>query len=145
MAEATDSLSFLCWGGLLLLVILMKRDCRVVQSPSVDWDPGRAPLFYRDLRDVGFFLKEFIYLFERERDSQQEREPKQRSGRGRSRFPVEKPDEGLLTERCDHTLIRRQVLGDCATQALRVVGFLIFQPAFWGRGLPAGTQKTLFG
>lgn len=97
MAEATDSLSFLCWGGLLFLVILMKRDCRVVQSPSVDWDPGRAPLFYRDLRDVGFFLKEFIYLFERERDSQQEREPKQRSGRGRSRLPVEKPDEGLLS------------------------------------------------
>ena len=54
-------------------------------------------MFYRDLRDVGFFLKEFIYLFERERDSQQEREPKQRSGRGRSRFPVEKPDEVLLS------------------------------------------------
>ena len=66
VAEATDSLSCLCCGGFLLLVILMKRDCRVVQSPSVDWDPGRAPLFYRDLRDVGFFLKEFIYLRERE-------------------------------------------------------------------------------
>ena len=51
----------------------MKRDCRVVQSPSVDWDPGRAPLFYRDLRDVGFFLKDFIYLFERERDRQSAR------------------------------------------------------------------------
>ena len=67
MAEATDSLSFLCWGGLLLLVILMKRDCRVVQSPSVDWDPGRAPLFYSDRRDVRFFFKDFFYLFERER------------------------------------------------------------------------------
>ena len=39
-------------------------------------------------------------------------------------------------ERCDHTLIRRQVLNDCATQAPRFVDFLIFQPAFWGRGLP---------
>ena len=48
-------------------------------------------------------------------------------------------------ERCDHALIRRQVLDDCATQALRVVGFLIFQPAFGGRGMLAGTQKTLFG
>ena len=48
-------------------------------------------------------------------------------------------------ERRDHTLSRRQALNDCATQVLRVVGFLIFQPSFWGRGLPAGTQKTLFG
>ena len=39
------------------------------RAQVVDWDPGRAPLFYRDLRDVGFFLKEFIYLFERERQS----------------------------------------------------------------------------
>ena len=73
----------------------MKRDCRVVQSPSVDWDPGRAPLFYRDLRDVGFFLKDFIYLFDRERDSQREREHKQGSGRGRSRLIAEEPDVGL--------------------------------------------------
>ena len=36
----------------------------------------------------------FIYL--RDRDSQQEREPKQGSERGRSRLLVEKPDEGLL-------------------------------------------------
>ena len=65
------------------------------RAQVIDWDQGRAPLFYRDLRDVGFFLKEFIYLFERERDSQQERETKQRSARGRSRPPVENPDEGL--------------------------------------------------
>ena len=63
----------------------------------IDWDPGRAPLFYRDLRDVGFFFKDFIYLFKRETDSQQEREHKQGSGRGRSRLPVEKPEEGLLS------------------------------------------------
>ena len=65
------------------------------RAEVVDWDPGCAPLFYRDLRDVVFFLKDFIYL--RERVSQQEREPKQRSGRGRSSLPVEKPDEGLLS------------------------------------------------
>ena len=38
-------------------------------------------------------------------------------------------------ERCDHTLIQRQALNHCATQVPRVVGFLIFQPGFWGRGL----------
>ena len=38
-------------------------------EPVIDWDPGRAPLFYRDLRDVGCFFKDFIYLFERERQS----------------------------------------------------------------------------
>ena len=59
----------------------------------IDWDRGRAPLFYRDLRDVGFFFKDFIYL--RERDRQHEREPKQGSGRGRSRLIAEEPDVGL--------------------------------------------------
>ena len=67
------------------------------RAQVVDWDPGRAPLFYRDLRDVGFIFKDFIFLFERERDRQQERELKQGSGRGRSRLLVEKPDEGLLS------------------------------------------------
>ena len=43
---------------------------------------------------------------------------------------------GSFPERCDHTLTRRQALNDCTTQAPRVVGFLIFQPAFGGRGLP---------
>ena len=38
-------------------------------------------------------------------------------------------------ERRDHTQSRRQVLNDCATRAPGHVGFLIFQPAFWGRGL----------
>ena len=61
----------------------------------IDQEPGSVHLFYRDLRDVGFFLKDFIYLFET--DSQQEREPKQGSERGRSRLPAEKSDEGLLS------------------------------------------------
>ena len=66
------------------------------RAQIIDWDPGRAPLFYRDLRDVGFFLKIF-FIYLRERDSQEEREHKQGSGRGRSRLPAEKPDEGLLS------------------------------------------------
>ena len=48
-------------------------------------------------------------------------------------------------ERCDHALIRRQALNDCATQAPRVVGFLIFQPAFWGRGLPRILRQPCLG
>ena len=36
----------------------------------------------------------------------------------------------------EHALTQRHALNDCATQAPRDVGFLIFQPAFWGRGLP---------
>ena len=40
-----------------------------------------------------FFLKIFINLFDR--DSQQEREHKQGSGRGRSRLLAEEPDVGL--------------------------------------------------
>ena len=55
------------------------------------------------------------------------------------------PMRDSFLERCDHTLIRREALNDCSTQALWVVGFLIFQSAFWGRGLLAATQKTLFG
>ena len=39
-------------------------------------------------------------------------------------------------ERCDHTLTQRQALNDSATWAPQDVGFLIFQPSFWGRGLP---------
>ena len=39
------------------------------RAQIIDWDPGRAPLFYRDLRHVGFFFKDFIYLFERERQT----------------------------------------------------------------------------
>ena len=45
------------------------------------------------------------------------------------------PMKDSFPEHCDHTLIRRQVLSDCVTQVLQLVGFLIFQPAFWGRDL----------
>ena len=38
-------------------------------------------------------------------------------------------------EHQDHSLSRRQTLNDCSTQAPWDVGFLIFQPPFWGRGL----------
>ena len=67
------------------------------RAQIIDWDPGSVPLFYRDLRDVGFFFKDFIYLFMWQRANQREREHKQGSGRRRSRLPVEEPDEGLLS------------------------------------------------
>ena len=35
----------------------------------IDQEPGSVHLFYRDLRDVGFFFKDFIHLFERERQT----------------------------------------------------------------------------
>ena len=40
------------------------------RAQIIDWDPGRVPLFYRDLRDVGFFVKDFIYLCGREPTSE---------------------------------------------------------------------------
>ena len=62
------------------------------RAQIIDWDPGRAPLFYRDLRDVGFFFKDFIYLCGREPTIES-----RGSGRGRSRLPSEEPDEVLLS------------------------------------------------
>ena len=47
------------------------------RAQIIHWDPGRAPLFYRDLRDVGFFFEDFIYLFERDRDRQSARKGNQ--------------------------------------------------------------------
>ena len=61
------------------------------RAQIIDRDPG---LFYRDLRDVGFFFKDFIYLYERERMSRG-------WGRGREResqvdSPLSRePDVGL--------------------------------------------------
>ena len=104
------------------------------RAQIIDWDPGHAPLFYRDLRDVGFFFKDFIYLCGRETTSErgnpsrgvgEEKAGSQRRSLMRDSFP----------EHWDHALSRRQALNDCATQTPRVVGFLIFQPAFWGRVL----------
>ena len=39
------------------------------RAQIITWDPDRVPLFYRDLRVVGFFFKDFIYLFERDRQT----------------------------------------------------------------------------
>ena len=107
------------------------------RAQIIDWDPCRAPLFYRDLRDVGFFFKDFIYLFERERQTVSKKgNPSRRVREEESGSQRRRPVRDSFREHCDHALIRRQVLNDCATQAPWVVGFLIFQPAFWGRGLP---------
>ena len=90
-------------------------------------------------------LYDFIYLFERERQIVSKKgNPSRGVGEEEAGSWWRSPMRDSFLERCDHTLIRRQELNDCATPELRVVGFLIFQPAFWGRGLPAGTQKTLF-
>ena len=105
------------------------------RAQIIDQDPGCAPLFYRDLRDVGFFFKDFIYFCGRETT---------RERGNRSRGVVEEEagsqQRSLMRDsfpECrDHALSRRQVLNDCATQAPQDVGFLIFLPAFWGRGLP---------
>ena len=86
----------------------------------------------------------FIYLRERETDSKKGN-PSRGVGEDEAGSWWRSPMRDSFSERGDHTLIRRQTLNDCATQVLRVVGFLIFQPAFWGRGLLASTQKTLFG
>ena len=40
------------------------------RAQIIDQDPGPVPLFYRDLRDVGFFFKDFIYLCGREPTSE---------------------------------------------------------------------------
>ena len=115
------------------------------RAQIIDWDPGRAPLFYRDLREWASSLKIlFSYLRESETVSKKGN-PSRGVGEEEAGSRWRSPMRDSFPERCDHTLIQRQVLGDCATQVLWVVGFLIFQPAFWGRGLLAGTQKTLFG
>ena len=137
MAEATDSLSFLCWGGLPLLIILMWKIAWLSRAQFIDRDPGRAPLFYRDLRDVGFFFKDFIYLFERERETVSKKGKSSRGvGEEEAGSQQRSPMRDSFPECWDHALSRRQALNDCATQVLRVVGFLIFQPALWGRDLP---------
>ena len=71
-----------------------------------------------------------------QRDNQREREHKQVVGEEEAGSQQRSPMRDSFLERCDHALIRRQALNDCATQAPRDVGFLIFPPAFWGRGLP---------
>ena len=94
-----------------------------------------------------FFFKDFIYLFDRERERQPAREGTQAGGVGEEKAGSRQrsPMRDSFPECCDHALIRRQALNDCATQVPRVVGFLIFHPAFWVTGLLAGTQETLFG
>ena len=49
-------------------------------------------------QSIFFFLKDFIYLFDRDRDSQWEREHRRGSGRGRSRLLAEEPDVGARSQ-----------------------------------------------
>ena len=105
------------------------------RAQIIDRDPGRPPLFYRDLRDVGFFFKDFIYLFERERQTVSKKgNPSRGVGEEEAGSQRRSLMRDSFPECCDHALIQRQALNDCATQVPWVVGFLIFQPAFWGEG-----------
>ena len=76
------------------------------------------------------FFKDFIYLFDRERDGQQEREHKQGEWeRQKQAFRwTGSPMWGLIPERWDHALSRRQMLNNSATQAplnLRTIVFIL--------------------
>ena len=105
------------------------------RAQIIDWDPGHVHLFYRDLRDVGFFFKDFIYLCGIETTS--ERGNTSRGvGEEEAGSQQRSPMRDSFPERRDQALSRRQALNDCATRTPRGVGFLIFQPAFWGRVLP---------
>ena len=92
-------------------------------------------MFYRDLRDVGFFFKDFIYLCGRETTSERGNVSKG-VGEEEAGSQWRSPMRDSFLECGDHALSRRQALNDCTTQVPWDVGFLIFQPAFWGRGLP---------
>ena len=107
------------------------------RAQIIDWDPGHAPLFYRDLRDVGFVFKDFIYLCGREPTSERGNTA---GGVGEEEAGSQRrsPMRDSVPELRDHAQSRRQALNHCAPRAPRDVGFLIFQPAFWGRGLPRG-------
>ena len=72
------------------------------RAQVVDWNPGRAPLFYRDLRDVGFFFKDFIYLFERERQSASKKgNPSRGMGEEEAGSRWRSPMRDSFPERCD--------------------------------------------
>ena len=120
------------------------------RAQIIDGDPGREPLFYRDLRDVGFFLKDFIYLCGRETASKRGNISRG-VGEEEAGSQWRSPMRDSFPERRDHALSWRQALNDCATQAPRVVGFLIFQPPFCvlGEGPAAPILRqpclTLFG
>ena len=95
------------------------------RAQIIDWDPSCVPLFYRDLRDAGFFFKDFIYLCGRETTSEKgntSRRVEEQEAGAKRRSPM----RDSFPERWDHALSRRQALNDCATQVPQVVGFLIF-------------------
>ena len=72
----------------------------------IDRDPGRAPLFYRDLRDVGFFFKDFIYLFESEIEAVNKKgNPSMGVGEEEAGSQQRSPMRDSFPERCDHALI----------------------------------------
>ena len=75
------------------------------RAQIIDWDPGSVHLFYRDLRDVGFFFKDFMYLFERERQTVS-KIGNTSSGVGEVEASCQRrsPMRESFLERCDHAL-----------------------------------------
>ena len=69
---------------------------------------GSVPL--TDLKVVGVFKKDFIYLFIRQRERGRD------IGRGRSRLPVGSPMWDSIPGLRDHTLSQRQILNHWATR-----------------------------
>ena len=75
----------------------------------IDQDPGHAPLFYGDLRDLGFFFKDVIYLCGRETTSESwntSREVGEEEAGSQRRSPM----RDSFPEHRDHALNRRQAL-----------------------------------
>ena len=63
-------------------------------------------MFYRDLRDVGFFLKDFIYLFERERQTVIKKGNPSRGEREEEAGSQQRSAmRDSFLEHCDHALI----------------------------------------
>ena len=137
VAEATDSLSFLCWGGGIFPSCHSDEE-RLQGCPELKLLTGTKavrPCFIEILGMWASSLK-ILFIHLRERDSQQNGNPSRGVGEEEAGSQWRSTMRDSFLERCDHTLIRRQVLNDCTTQSLRVVGFLIFSLPSGGGAYP---------
>ena len=85
------------------------------RAQIIDRDPGHALLCYRDLKDVGFFFKDYIYLCGREPTSERGNTSREVLGE-EAGFQWRSPIRDSFLERRDHALSRRLAVNDCATQ-----------------------------
>ena len=85
---------------------LMKRNDESIWKDKID----------NFLINSSFFFK-ILFIYSTEIETASERGNTSRgSGRGRSRLIAEDPDVGLIPQRQDHALSRRQTPNRCATQ-----------------------------